>query len=359
MTKIKDLNLEDTEILFEELKTLVQNSKNNLVSDINLIIATNYWNIGYTLYNKVIKSSDNNDKVSTIKKLSAKLTLRYGDGFDEKNLMKTIKFYRIFKNKKDANNMSKHFSWSHIVQFIKIEDEMKRNFYIAVSRDESWSVRTLKKEVNSMLFERTTISQTPEKIIINEVNSLSDKDRMTTSMYLKDPYFLDFLELKYDFSEKKIKPLVLKELESFILEIGSDFSFISRQKRILVNEVNHKIDLLFFHRKLRSLVLIEIKVEEFKAEDKEDILLYLDWLNKHEKYDYENDPIAIILCLNENSQTVKIIDLKDDKSKEIEYWSKLPPEEILKDKLYKAIEYAKNRIVSRGINTRKKEKNRL
>jgi predicted nuclease of restriction endonuclease-like (RecB) superfamily len=233
-------------------------------------------------------------------------------------------------------------SWSHFIEFIKIKDELKREFYIAMCSTERWNVRTLRERVNSMLYERTAISKKPEMTIRKDLELLTTDRKMSKELFLKDPYLLDFLDLKDSFSEMDLESAILKELEKFILEFGSNFAFLSRQQRIQIGNNDYVMDLLFYHRKLKRLVLIELKIGEFVPQYKGQVELYLKWLSKYEKQEGEAEPIAIILCASKDNEVVELMDLERDNIHVSEYWLELPPKEVLERKLSKAIENAKN-----------------
>ena len=198
-----------------------------------------------------------------------------------------------------------------------------------------------------MLFERTAISKQPEETIKKDIKMLTEENKMSTDMFIRSPYFLDFLGLKDVYLEKDLENSILNELEKFILEFGSDFAFMARQKRIQIGGEDYYIDLLFYHRKLKRLIVIELKIGDFKPEYKGQVELYLKWLSKYEKQDYEEEPIAIILCSGKDEEVVELMDLGKNNIHVSEYWLNLPPKEILRDKLHKAVEYARERIDGR------------
>ena len=160
-----------------------------------------------------------------------------------------------------------------------------------------------------MLFERTAISKKPEDVLKSDLNKLSTSQEMSRDLFIRDPYILDFLELKDSYSEKDLETSILKELESFILEFGTDFAFLSRQKRIQIGSKDYYLDLLFYHRKMRRLVLIELKLGEFEPQYKGQVELYLNYLKKHEKQEYEEDPIALILCATKDEEEIELMGL--------------------------------------------------
>jgi predicted nuclease of restriction endonuclease-like (RecB) superfamily len=186
--------------------------------------------------------------------LSAKLVREFGRGFTEKNLRRMVQFAEVFSDMEIVVTMSRQLSWSHFVAILPLKDDLQRDFYAEMCRVERWSVRTLRKKIDGMLYERTAISKKPEELIEKELVALREEDRLTPDLVFRDPYFLDFLGLKDTFSEKDLETAILREMENFILELGAGFSFVARQKRITVDNEDYYLDLLFFHRKLNGLL---------------------------------------------------------------------------------------------------------
>lgn len=205
--------------------------------------------------------------------------------------------------------LSQQLTWSHFVVLLPIEDELKRDFYAVMCKSENWSVRVLRERKNSMLYERTAICQKPDETIKNDIALLMEKDKMSLDLFYRDPYVLDFLGLKDTYSEKDLENAILSELERFILEMGSDFAFMARQKHFVLDGKDYYMDLLFYHRSLRRLVLIELKLGAFEPEHKGQVELYLRWLKKNEMCEGEDDPIALILCAEKSQKTVELMEL--------------------------------------------------
>jgi len=190
----------------------------------------------------------------------------------------------------------------------------------------------------------TSISKKPEKLIEKDLAALREEDRFTPDLVFRDPYFLDFLGLKDTYSEKDLETAILREMESFILELGAGFSFVARQKRITVDNEDYYLDLLFFHRKLKRLIAIELKLGKFKAAHKGQMELYLRWLNKYEKETGEKTPIGLILCAGKASEQIELLQLNKSGIKVAEYMTELPKRELLEQKLHKAVELARKRL---------------
>lgn len=209
---------------------------------------------------------------------------------------------------------------------------------------EKWSTRTLQERIDAMLYERTSISKKPNQTIQNELNVLKDTQQLTPDLVFKDPYFLDFLGLHNSYSEKDLESAILMELQNFIIELGSDFAFLARQKRITIDNEDYYIYLLFYHRRLQRLIVIDLKLGKFKASDKGQMELYLAWLEKYEMVENENKPIGLILCANKNEEHVELMQLEKSNIKIAEYLTHLPDIKLLESKLQQSIERARNRL---------------
>ena len=231
-----------------------------------------------------------------------------------------------------------------------MEDPLKRTFYIEMCKLEKWSFRTFRERTKSMLYERTVISKKPEVTIKNDLELLKTQQKLSADLVFKDPYVLDFLGLKDTFSEKDLESSIVAELQRFIIELGSDFAFLARQKRITIDTTDYYIDLLFYHRRLKCLVVIDLKIGDFEAAHKGQMELYLRYLEKYEQVEGENTPIGLILCSGKNEEHVELLQLDKSNIKVADYLTLLPSQEVLKQKLQQAIEFAKNRISQNNVN---------
>ena len=226
---------------------------------------------------------------------------------------------------------------------IPLKDPLKRDFYAEMSRVEQWSVRTLRQKIDGMLYERTALSKKPDSLIRKELGALRGSDRLTPDLVFQDPYLLDFLGLRDTFSEQDLESALLREIERF-LELGTGFAFVERQKRITLDGDDYHLDLLFFHRRMRRLVVIDLKIGDFRPADSGQVELYLRWLDRHERQPDEESPIAMILCAGKKQETVEYLDLGRNGIHVAEYLTELPPREVLRERLHKALATARARI---------------
>ncbi len=253
-------------------------------------------------------------------------------------------FARAFPDKEKGYTLCNQLSWSHIRFIIPMDNPLQRDFYIEMCKLERWSVRVLQDRIDSMLYERTAISKKPKKTIANELRALRNKERMSPDLAFRDPYFLDFLGLSDTYSEKDLESAIVVQMQKFITEFGSDFAFMGRQKRIIIDGEDYYIDLLFYHRALRRLVAIDLKLGKFKAEYKGQMELYLRWLQENEQRDGEESPIGLILCADKNKKVVELLGLNDGNIRVATYLTKLPEKKLLERKFSEAIEFAKQRL---------------
>jgi len=344
MNELDNVNIDD---LYNRIVTLIENAKRNVVLKVNSEMTFLYWNIGKDITDNVLNNQKAEYGKSVIKKLSEKLVVEYGRGYSKANLFRMIKFYEYFIDFEKFSTVSRKLSWSHFVELLQVQDKIKREFYLTMCLNEVWSVRTLRERIGSALFERTAISKKPEETIINDLHLLSEENKMSTDLFFRDPYILDFLDLKDTYSEKDFENAILSELERFILEMGNDFAFLTRQKRIIIDGEDYYIDLLFYHRKMKRLVVIELKLDKFRPEHKGQVELYLKWLDKYEKAEGEDSPIAIILCASKNDMVAELLGLDNSGIHVAQYLTEYVPKEILQQKFINSIENAKIQLEQR------------
>nr|WP_245543635.1 YhcG family protein [Methanoplanus limicola] len=271
------------------------------------------------------------------------MSAEFGRGFSMGNLRRMIQFSEVFPDEEIVASLMRQLSWTHFTVLIPIKNDIQRDFYSQMCRIENWSVRTLRKKIDSMLFERTAISKKPDELIKQELEALKEKDEIKPCLVLKDPYLLDFLDLSDTYSESDLEQSILREIEHFVLELGSGFTFIERQKRMIIDGEDHYLDLLFYHRRLKRLVAIELKIGKFKAGYKGQPELYLRWLEKYEMIDGEKTPLGIILCSEGKKESIELLELNKSGIHVAEYLTELLPPDILKQKLDSAIANAKNK----------------
>lgn len=330
--------------LFSSVKQLIEQSKRQVAISVNATMSMLYWQIGRKINDEILQNKRAEYGKTIVVTLSRQLEMEYGDSFSEKSLRRMTQFAEVFTNQNEVIELTQRLSWSHIKELIPIADPLRREFYTQLCIHEHWSVRTFRERIKSMLYERTAISKKPEETISNDLNLLRDQQKLNPDLVFRDPYFLDFLGLKDAYSEKDLETSIIVELQKFIIELGSDFAFMARQKRITIDNSDYFIDLLFYHRRLRCLVAIDLKMGAFEAGFKGQMELYLRFLEKYEKADGENAPIGLILCSGKNKEHVELMQLGESNIRVADYLTALPSQEILQEKLHKAVEIARQKI---------------
>ncbi|MDH2997691.1 nuclease [Pasteurellaceae bacterium LFhippo2] len=327
-----------------EISQLIQSSKQRMAVAVNTELTLLYWNIGQRINQHILLGERAEYGQEIVANLAKSLTEQFGKGWSKRHLNYTMQFASTFPNIEIVHALRAQLSWTHFKQLIHIEEPIKREFYATMAAQERWSTRTLDERIGSLLFERTAISKKPEETIIQELSILREKGEYNHSLVLKDPYVLDFLGLSDRYLEKDLEDAILREIEQFLLELGVGFTFIARQKRIQIDNDDFYIDLLFYNRKLKRLVAIELKTEAFKHSHKSQMELYLAWLAKYEQEADENPPLGIILCTSKKQEQVELLDLKNSDIHIAEYLAVLPSKEVLEQRLHLAVEKAKQRF---------------
>ncbi len=330
--------------LLKDLRELIAAARQDVARQVNSALVLLYWRVGKRIHQDILKEKRAGYGEEILPTLSAELMKEFGAGFTARNLANMVRFAEVFLEEKILYTLCAKLSWSHFRLIIYLDDDLKRDFYAEMCRIESWSVRTLEKKISGMLFERTALSRKPEKLIREELDTLRTEDKLTPDLVFRDPYFLDFLGLKDRYLEKDIEDAIMREMENFILELGVGFSFVARQKRIQVDNDDYYLDLLFYHRGLKRLVAIDLKLGDFKPADKGQMELYLRWLAKYEQKPDEEAPIGLILCAGKKKETVELLELEKSGIRVASYWTKVLPRKLLQKKLHEAIQHARDRL---------------
>jgi len=335
--------------LVDEIRGLIEEARRQTAAAVNIGLTALYWRIG----NRILREVLGNERASygerIVATLSRQLVTDFGRGFENKNLHRMMQFAEAFPDEAIVATLWRQLSWSHFRELLPLAKPHQREFYAEMCRIEGWSVRTLHERIESMLYERTALSKRPDELIKQELAVLRTRGDLTPALLLKDPYILDFLGLSDRFLERDLEDAILRELETFLLELGSGFSLVARQKRIQLDEDDFYIDLLFYNRKLKRLVLVELKQESFKPEYKGQMELYLRWLAKYETEPGEESPLGIILCAGKNAEQIELLELGSAGIHVAEYLTVLPPAEVLREKLHNAIETARRRLETENL----------
>ena len=338
--------------LLTDVRGLILEARQIVARGVNAALVVLYWNIGQRIRRDILKEKRAEYGEQIVAALGRQLEREFGRGYGEKNLRRMIQFAAVFPDEKIVAALRRQLGWTHFKAIIPMTDPLKRDFYAELCRVENWSTRTLTKKIGSLLFERTALSKKPDKLIRQELESLRAEDKLTPDLVFRDPYLLDFLGLKDTYAEKDLEAAILREIEAFILELGVGFCFVERQKRMQIDHEDHYLDLLFYHRHLRRLVAIDLKLEEFKPGDKGQMELYLKWLDRYERKEGEEKPIGLILCAGKLQETIELLDLEQSGIRVSSYWTEVLPKKELERKLHDAVLLARARLAQAKEDTR-------
>jgi predicted nuclease of restriction endonuclease-like (RecB) superfamily len=331
-------------LLFNDVCGIIDNTRERLATTINAEICLLHWHIGSRIKTDILDDKRAEYGKQVVKNLAAKLTERYGKGWSDRKLLHCIRAAYIFSEDEIIYATRIQLSWTHLRSLMFIDNEQKRSFYMEMIRVEHWDTRTLDEKIDSLLYERAALSQKPEDIIAKELNQIRSTGVLTPDVVFRSSYFLDTLGLADVYSEKDLEDAILINLQSFIKEIGSDFAFLDRQRRITVDAVDYKIDLLFFHRSMRRLVAIDLKLGKFKPSHEGQMRLYLRYLNKNDRKEGEESPIGLILCSEGNTEHIEYLMLEEGDIRVAQYFTQLPDKTVISEKLSKAIAIAKEQL---------------
>jgi predicted nuclease of restriction endonuclease-like (RecB) superfamily len=328
--------------LLSDLRTLVQSARRGLATVANASVTLLYWRVGRRLLRENLQSGRAAYGQQILATVSQELTTEFGAGFNYTALTRMARFAEWMTDEQILATLSQTLSWSHFIQLLPIKEPLARDFYAEMSRIEGWDVRTLRQKIGGMLYQRTALSKRPKAVIAQEISHLRS-GQMSPDTVFRDPYLLDLLGLQGAYSERDLESAILREIEGVLLELGSGFSFVARQKRMSVGKDDFHLDLLFFHRHLHCLIAVELKLESFQPAHVGQMELYLRWLDKYERAPGEHAPIGLILCASADAEQVELLQLDAKSIRVSEYLTALPPLALLRERLHRAIEHAKEK----------------
>lgn len=332
------------EPLHDELRDLIATSRQRLAATVNAELTQLYWRIGQRLASEVLGGERAQYGTQLMDRLGERLAGEFGRGFEAKNLRRMVQFAQAFPDAEIVASLMRQLSWTHFLQLLPLKSEPARHFYARQCVAERWSVRELHRQIERKAFERSEIASVQGDVLV-----APSAEASTPAVVFKDPYFLDFLGLRQGHDEADLETAILHQLEAFILELGRGFAFVERQKRMVIDGEDFYLDLLFFHRRLRRLVAIELKLGRFKAAHKGQMELYLKWLDKFERQPEEEAPIGLILCAESSREQVELLQMHKDGITVAEYWTELPPKAELEQRLHAALLEARERLARRGV----------
>jgi len=336
----------DEATLLSDLRTLIQSARQRIAVAASSTTTLLYWHLGRRLLTENLQDERAQYGKRVLLTVSRELTDEFGQAFTLRSLYRAIQFCQCFTDQEIVSTLSTQLSWSHFIELLPIKDPLARDFYAEMCRIERWDVRTLRQKIGGMLFERTALSKKPQAVVAAEIGKLQG-GHMSPDLVFRDPYFLDLLGLRGAYSERDLESAILREIEGVLLELGSGFAFVARQKRMSVGKDDFHLDLLFFHRHLRRLIAVELKLESFQPAHIGQMELYLRWLDKYERVSGEESPIGLILCASADAEQVELLELDAKSIRVSEYLTELPPLPLLRARLHQAIEHARESAARR------------
>ena len=328
--------------LVEDLRQIIEQARGRVASTVNSELTMMYWHIGERINRDVLSNQRAEYGKQIVSTVSTQLRTAYGTkGFELRNVRRMMQFADLFPDLQVVSALVAQLSWSHFLIVMPLKDELQREFYLTMATAEKWSTRTLQSKIDGMLFERTAIASKPNELIKRELGELRDKNVMSPDLVFKSPYFLEFTGLKGMYSERDLEDNLLTNLERFILELGNGFTFVERQKRMVIDGEDFYLDLLFYHRRLHRLIAIDLKLGKFKAQYKGQMELYLRWLEKNEMEPDEETPLGLLLCTEGSEEQIALLQLDKAGIRVAQYMTELPPREMLLQQIKKSLELAK------------------
>ena len=328
--------------LYTDVCRIIDDTRNRVAVYVNSEVCLTNWRIGKRIKEDVLFNKRAEYGKQVVKNLSVKLTERYGKGWSLQTLQHCIRAAYTFTEEEIVYAVRMQFSWTQLRSVMFISDPLARQFYMQMCQYEHWSTRTLEEKIDSQLYERTAISRRPEEVIRQTLDEHVEKQMLVPDLVFRSSYFLDALGLPDYFSEKDLENAILSQMQTFLNEMGTDFAFLARQKRITIDATDYYIDLLFYHRGLHRLVAIDLKLGKFKPEYEGQMRLYLRYLDQNERRSDEESPIGLILCSEGNTEHIEYLMLEEQSPiKVAQYYTQLPDKVILAEKLQRAIAIAR------------------
>jgi predicted nuclease of restriction endonuclease-like (RecB) superfamily len=329
--------------LLSDLRGIIGGGKLQAASAVNSAITLTYWQVGRRINDEVLKGERAAYGKQVIPALSKALVTQFGNSFESRNLRRMMQFAELYPDLQIVTPLVSQLSWTHFTVLLMQPNAAARKFYARQSIENLWSKRELTRQIERKAYERTEIaSHTLE--LTKATSSVTE-----LAGVFKDPYFFDFLGLPNAYLENDLEQALIRELERFILELGKGFTFVERQKRMIIDGEDFYLDLLFYHRRLKRLVAIELKIDRFKAAHKGQMELYLNWLDKYERQAGEESPIGLILCAYAGTEQVELLNMQKDNIMVAEYWTELPPKAVLESKLHSALIEIQERLAERKL----------
>ena len=326
--------------LIKDLRQIIEQARGHVAATANYELTMMYWHIGERINREVLGNQRAEYGKQIVAQVATQLQEDYGKkGFEIRNIRRMMQFAALFPQEQIVSQAATQLTWSHFMEVLPLKNDIARE-YITLAASERWGRNRLRKEIDGMLFERTAIATKPDELIKKELSTLRDNDVMSPDLVFKSPYFLEFTGLKGMYSERSLEDSLVAHLEQFIIELGNGFTFVARQKRMIIDGEDFYLDLLFYHRRLHRLIAIDLKKGRFKAQYKGQMELYLRWLEANEMEPGEESPLGLLLCTEGGEEQIELLQLDKSGIKVAQYLTELPPREVLIRQIQKSLEAA-------------------
>jgi len=322
--------------LFATVSGLIEEARRTLARQVNSTTVFLFWRIGQQVNSEILNHQRAEYGQKIVSALATQLVASYGRSFEARNLRRMMQFADQFPDFGIVSPLATQLSWSHIIEVLPLKTPEARLFYLGEAATRQLGKRELRRFIARKGFERKEIANA----------QLTETSAIALDTF-KDPYLLDVLGLHDGYLEADLEAAVLRELESFILELGGGFTFVARQKRMIIGGEDFHLDLLFFHRRLKRLVAVELKIGKFEAGHKGQMELYLGWLNRYERQEGENAPIGLILCAEKSREQIELLQLDQDNIMVAEYWTVFPERPVFERKIHTLLESAREQLARR------------
>jgi predicted nuclease of restriction endonuclease-like (RecB) superfamily len=340
MTKPKKLgnavSLPPRNDLFAEVSSLIEEARRTLAQRANSTTVFLFWRIGQTINADILNNQRAEYGQQIVSRLATQLSARYGRSFEARNLHRMMQFAEQFPDFGIVSRFATHLSWAHVVEVLPLKSPEARLFYLTEAATRQLGRDRLRHAISRKTFERKEIANA----------QLTQASAIPLDTF-KDPYLLDVLGLHDGYLEADLESAILRELEGFILELGGGFTFVERQKRMIIDGEDFYLDLLFYHRRLKRLIAVDLTIGKFEARHKGQMELYLGWLNRYERQEGENTPIGLILCAEKSREQIELLQLDQDNIMVAEYWTVFPERPVFEKKIHALMQSAREQVTRR------------
>jgi predicted nuclease of restriction endonuclease-like (RecB) superfamily len=307
------------EALFGDVAGLIDRARQRVAATVNSELVLLNWSVGKRVRDEVLGGERAEYGRDIVKRLAARLSERYGRGYSWQNLFRMMKFAELYPDPEIFSPLARILTWTSITELLTIPDQRKRDFYLAFCAHERWSKRTLRAKITGKLYERTIAARGSSDGIEVDLAALTTTGSVEPSLAFRDPYVLDFLGLPSEHSEAELERAILDEMQRFLLELGVGFAFVERQKRMSVDGRDYRLDLLLYHITMRCYVALELKTRPLEPGDYGQMMLYLRWLDAHQRHEGDSAPIGLIMCTQKGPEQVALLGLDSGEVRAAQY----------------------------------------